>query len=88
MMAAISYEQEILEQIRDMNEEQQKEVLAFVRSLRRPKGISGLEAIRIADEINFPKEDLAEIAEAIQEMRMNVPDFGKEDIDFDAQLPS
>lgn len=87
-MAAISYEQEILEQIRDMNEEQQKEVLAFARGLKRPKGLSGKEAIRLAEEINFPKEDLEEIAKAIQAMRMNVPDFGKEDIDFDVQLPS
>ena len=84
-MAAISYEQEILEQIRALNEEQQKEVLAFARTLKRPKGISGLEAIRIAEEINFPKEDLAEIAEAIKDLDEYADD---EDIDLDAQLPS
>jgi len=84
-MAAISYEREILEQIRDMSEEQQKEVLAFARGLKRPKGISGLEAIRIVEEINFPKEDLAEIAEAIKDLDEHVDD---EDIDLDAQLPT
>lgn len=83
-MAATTYEQQILEQIRELSAEQQRQVLEFTRSLKRPKGISGTEALSIAREINFPKEDLAEMAAAIAELENDVED--DEDIDFDAQL--
>lgn len=71
-MTVISYEQAILEQVRQLTEEQQRQVLAFTRTLNRPKGISGKEAIRIAREINFPKEDLEEMAAAIAQARQRL----------------
>jgi ribosomal protein L22 len=82
---ATTYEQQILDQIRNMSDEQQRQVLEFTRTLKRPKGISGKEAIRIAEAINFPKEDLDEMAAAIAELHDSEDD---EEIDFDAQLPS
>lgn len=66
-MAAISYEREILEQIRDMSEEQQKEVLAFARGLKRPKGVSGKEFIERTKDIHIAPEDLALMQAAIEE---------------------
>lgn len=86
---ATTYEQQIIEQIRDMSDEQQRQVLEFTRTLKRPKGISGKEAIRIAEAINFPKEDIEEMAAAIAQLRDEWRHIEEdEEIDFDAQLPS
>jgi hypothetical protein len=65
VMAAI--EQEIIEQIRRLNPEQQKQVLNFVRELSYEKGETGREFIERTKGINFPKEDLEEIARIIEE---------------------
>jgi hypothetical protein len=80
-MAAISYEQEILEQIRQMNEEQQKEVLAFARSLKRPEGETGKQFIERTKGIHIDPEDLALMQEAIEEWCERTYDFPQ--VNFD-----
>lgn len=74
-MAATTYEQQILEQIREMNEEQQREVLAFARSMKRPKGISGKEFIERTKDIRIDPEDLKLMQDAIEEWCERVSDF-------------
>jgi hypothetical protein len=81
MMAAISYEQEILEQIRDMNEAQQKEVLAFARGLKRPTGESGKQFIERTKDIHIDPEDLALMKAAIEEWCERADDFPE--VNFD-----
>lgn len=67
-MTDMPYEQEILAELRKLQPEQQRMVLAYTRALQtRPKGISGKEAIRIAREINFDPAELAEMESAIEE---------------------
>jgi hypothetical protein len=62
-MAVTTFDQELLEEAHKLDNEGKRRVLAYARALAsRPKGISGAEAVRIAREINFPKEDLEEIA--------------------------
>lgn len=62
-----TYEQELLQVVKDLDRDQQKQVLNFARGLRRPPGTPGKLAIQYAKEIDFPKEDLAEIENAINE---------------------
>ena len=67
-MTDIIYEQEILEHLRKLDQEQQRRVLSYTRALgKRPKGISGKEAVRIAREINFDPAELALMQQAIEE---------------------
>ena len=66
-MTDMLYEQEILAELRKLQPEQQRKVLAYTRALQtRPKGISGKEAIRIAREINFDPAELALMQQAIE----------------------
>lgn len=80
-MTDVSYEDEILEQIRRLDLEGQRRVLEFARSLGRPKGEPGWRIVQHAREINFPKDDLAEIQQAIEDFCEQVEDFPE--IDFD-----
>jgi len=51
-----------------LDKSQQMRVLDFVEKLQRPKGISGAEVIKIAQEINFDSESLREMQQAIEEL--------------------
>jgi hypothetical protein len=74
-------EQRLIEQIRRMDPEQQQALLDYAHTLSQPRGLSGAEMIRLAQEVNFPPEDLKEMAEAIEE--------GCEEIDWDGwDLPA
>jgi hypothetical protein len=64
-MAAI--EQEILERVQQLNPDQKKQVLDFVQKLTQPRGESGRDFLERTKGINFPKEDLEEIARIIEE---------------------
>lgn len=67
-MADISFEDEIVSEIHDLKPEQQREVLQYIRTLKRPKGTPGKVAVQIAREIGFSHEDLAEMEGAIKEL--------------------
>jgi hypothetical protein len=64
-MAAI--EQELLAQIQKLNPQQQKQVLDFVHKLRQPVGEPIERLLARVEAINFPKEDLDEMARIIEE---------------------
>ena len=66
-MANISVEREILDQIHNLSEKDQKRVLEFARSLVRNelKGVAGRKLLRFAGTIG--KEDLQKMAKAIDE---------------------
>ena len=74
-MAAIYNEHEFLDKWRNLTPNDQQFVIDLMRRLTQPFGEPGDQLARHAHEINFPKEDLAEIAEAIKadsENPMNV----------------
>jgi hypothetical protein len=59
--------QEIYAAVKHLNTQDQRLVLTLVKRLLRPQGMPGYLAVQYAREINFPKEDLAEIQKAIEE---------------------
>ena len=67
-MADVSFEQEIVSEIHDLKPEQQREVLQYIRALKRPKGTPGKVAVQIAREIGFSHEDLEKMERAIEEL--------------------
>lgn len=71
-MDDIEFQQEILEIARGVPPEKRLNFLNGVRQAagKRPRGISGKEAIRIMRDINISKEDLAQMAQAIEEIDM------------------
>ena len=78
-MAAL--EQEIIERIRELNIEQQKRVLEFVRSLSYAKGILGKDLITRVYEVNFDPADLEEMQRAIEESCERI-ESGGNDVDL------
>lgn len=60
-------EQEILTTLETLDDEDQKRVLDYARSLSHRLGTPFSELRQVAAEIAFPKEDLAEIARFIEE---------------------
>ena len=74
-MNATKLEQEIIDVIHSMTPEMQREALDRLRQMARPKGTPGWEAVQHAREIAFPKEDLKEIAQAIEEWCERIDDF-------------
>ena len=66
-MATPSFEQEITSHLHKLSPEQQKQVLAFVRTLaeEKPTGVPGKELLRFAGAIAL--DDLKEIEKAIAE---------------------
>jgi len=67
-MADVSYEEEIVSEIHDLKPEQQRDVLRYIRTLKRPKGTPGKLAVQIAREIGFTPEALEEMERAINEL--------------------
>lgn len=85
-MTVTTIEQEILNELRQMSPAKQREVLEIARGINdRPEGESGDSWGQRAREINFPPEDLAEIAEAVKEFDEITPD---KQIDLDDNLSS
>lgn len=67
-MVATTLEQQILESIRQLDDQQKREVLNFARALEnRPKGMTGEESIAFASPLHFDHEDLRLIEQAIEE---------------------
>jgi len=70
----MNIEQQIAERLRELSQEKQKEVLAFVDSLKResgsPKKLRSLEGLWADLEIHITEDD---IAEARREMWGNFP---------------
>lgn len=66
----LSVKEQLLHQIDNLTPEQQKQVLDYTLQLQQsklPPGTPGRVLVERARKINFPKEDLAEIAEAIKD---------------------
>lgn len=81
-MAEQTYEQELLNEFRQLNETKQQQAVEYVRGLRlRPRGETGRKIIAHAQQINWPKEDLEEMARAIEEACEQVDDFPEVDLD-------
>jgi hypothetical protein len=77
-------EQEILNEVRKLDPEMQTHLLEIVRGLANParvRGEPGWRMVQHARELNFPKEDLAEMAQAIEEWCERVDDFPEVDLD-------
>jgi hypothetical protein len=68
-MADSPLEQELISRIQRMSVDQQRKLLSFAQQIQHelPAGIPGEVLIERARRINFPKDDLAEIAKAIEE---------------------
>lgn len=68
-MATEPIRDEIMRQLDRLSPQQQRELLTYALRLQSklPPGIPGEELVRRAGEINFPPDDLAEIARAIEE---------------------
>jgi hypothetical protein len=81
-MMDMSLLEEIFEKTKRLNIEDQRIVLGLVDRLSRPRGESGKSLKEHARKINFPKEDLAEIAEAIKDFDNIEPD---KEINLDAR---
>jgi hypothetical protein len=79
-MVTVSLEQQIVEAVHTLSREQQREVLEYIRALKMPEGMTGREFIAHVRALNFPPEDLAEIAEAIRELDVIDPE---EDVRLD-----
>jgi hypothetical protein len=56
---------ELIEELRTLSEDQQREVLAFTRALKRPRGVPARSLLRFAGSI--PADDLEKMARAIEE---------------------
>ena len=68
-MNTTSVKEQIVSQLDKLSEEQQQQVLEFTHRLQRtlPPGMPGEVLIARAREINFDPQDLAEMAQAIEE---------------------
>ena len=74
-MEQITYEQEIVQALRGLNEQALRDVLGFVRTLKnRPPAEPGWKAVQHAREIAFPKADLDEMERAIEEACEEIED--------------
>jgi hypothetical protein len=68
MMTALSLEQQILEQFRNLDSDQQQQVLDFIHHLKRhPPGEPGWLFLERTRDIYIPDEDLEAIKRAIEE---------------------
>jgi ribulose 1,5-bisphosphate carboxylase large subunit-like protein len=76
-------EQEIAQRVHELTPEQRAQVLVYIENLSRQ--LSGQEALRALETIDFSDKDMAEITKAIYGMRM-VPELRLEEMDFDADF--
>ena len=78
----MNYEQELLQKVRKLNGEQKQRVLEYVEKQLSPiKGTPGKLALQYAREIDFSREDLAEMQAAIEEAFETIDDFPDVDLD-------
>jgi hypothetical protein len=75
------YLDEIVEQIKQLNEDNQRKVLEYARSLSRPKGISGKAFLEHTRDIRISSDDLKLMTDAIEEAFEVIEDFPK--VSFD-----
>jgi hypothetical protein len=73
-MSDMTLEQEILDVVRRLDSDRQREALAYPRDLEQLKGEPGWQIIEHAREIAFPVEDLREMAEAIEDWCERIDD--------------
>ena len=57
----------IFAELNELPLEQQQKVLAFARSLNRPKGVKGASLLTFAKSISISPAELAQMQEAIEE---------------------
>jgi hypothetical protein len=65
--AMTEIEQALWQQLKRLDNMQKARLLAFIEAMVEPAGESGPEFLRRTSTINFPKDDLAEIARSIEE---------------------
>lgn len=58
-------EQEIIEKLRQLEPVQQEQVLALVRNLAHPRGVTGASLLKFAGQI--AQDDLARMEEALKD---------------------
>lgn len=73
-MLDASFQQTLIEEVDRLSPDQQEQVLAYARALRRPPGVPGRDLLALAGTI--PAEEAAEMAALIE--------AGCEQIDLDA----
>jgi len=66
-MTDMTLEQEILEVVRRLNTQQQREALEYLRDLEQPKGEPGWLFIERTRDIHIEPDDLKAMADAIEE---------------------
>lgn len=72
-MTVTTIEQEIIEAFRGLSEENKRRFVEYLRSLERPKGITGREFLERTKDIRMSPEELEAMERAIDE------EFGKVD---------
>lgn len=78
----MDYKAQILEQIDDLNEDQQREILdAVLRVKNRPKGEPGRLFLERTKDIRFDPEELMLMEQAIEEACENIDP--EPDVNFD-----
>lgn len=81
-MERITYEQEIVRVLHDLDDEALRDVLGYVRTRKnRPPAEPGWKAVQHVTTIAFPKQDLEEMERAIEEACEEVEDFPEVNLD-------
>lgn len=68
-MVDSAFERELMDVVRKLSESQQRDVLSYARRLRgeKPVGIPGRILIERIEALDWPKEDLEEMKQAIED---------------------
>jgi mRNA-degrading endonuclease RelE of RelBE toxin-antitoxin system len=77
----INYEEEVLKILKTLDDSEKKQVLDYLRVISKPQGESGKKLIEDIRKLNFDKESLREMQEAIDEACEVIEDF--RDINLD-----
>jgi hypothetical protein len=81
-MEIVAYKDQIIELVNTMTVEELRKVWEFAVTVKNhPPATPGTEAIRIARELNFDPQDLAEMERAIEEACESADDFPEVDLD-------
>ncbi|MAS36478.1 MAG: hypothetical protein CL610_20915 [Anaerolineaceae bacterium] len=73
--STMTLEQELLEQVRKLDRDQQRRVMAYARALHtRPKGLSGSVFLERTKDIHIDVGDLERMEQAIEETFEGVSD--------------
>ncbi len=63
----LSIKEQIIQALDHLSEDEQQKILAFIQRNILPPGIPGKEMVALVHELNFDSEDLALMAQAIEE---------------------